>query len=190
MPVLDNIKWERFCQNIVKGVNEQGKKFTQGAAYQASGYNSKDVGKRGGSAEVNASKLLNHSKIENRIAELLREAQDKSTTKHAVTIDSITQEYNEAREFAKKLDNPSAFLAASQAKAKLHKLEVNVTENINTEANVPSNSDEIALALLADVGLTDPDEETKQRALEAYDTMIAKLEAIRDEKLGLKPYQN
>jgi len=49
---------------------------------------------------------------------------------------------------------------------------------------------EIALALLADVGATEPDEETKQRALEAYDVMIAKLEAIRDEALGLTPYQH
>jgi len=52
------------------------------------------------------------------------------------------------------------------------------------KAGEPQTSDEIALALLADVGLTEPDEAAKARALEAYDTMIARLEAIRNEALG------
>jgi len=38
--------------------------------------------------------------------------------------------------------------------------------------------------LLADVGLVEPDDATKERALEAYDTMIATLEAIAADVLG------
>ena len=63
MPPLDNIKWERFCQNIVRGVNKNGQKVTQGTAYITAGYNAKDAGKEGGSAEACASKLLKLSSL-------------------------------------------------------------------------------------------------------------------------------
>ena len=91
MPPLYNIKWERFCQNIVRGVNKNGQKFTQGGAYIAAGYNAKDAGERGGSAEACACKLLNRSKIENRIAELLREVQDGLTKKRRYDIETISE---------------------------------------------------------------------------------------------------
>jgi hypothetical protein len=48
----------------------------------------------------------------------------------------------------------------------------------------PQNSDDIAVALLADVGISQPSDDAKAKALEAYDTMIATLEAIRDDVLG------
>jgi hypothetical protein len=91
MPPLDNIKWERFCQNIVCGVYKNGQKLTQGRAYLEAGYNVKGVGEPGGSAEVCASKLLNRAKIENRIAELLREAQDKLIKKRRYDIETISE---------------------------------------------------------------------------------------------------
>src|SRR5262249_34649630 len=131
MPPLDNIKWERFCQNIVRGVNENGKKFTQGGAYIASGYNAKDAGERGGSAEACASKLLNRSKIENRIAELLREAQDKATKKQRYTIETISERMALASKIAEEDRNPSALYGAEKAIAEVRGIIVKQQPNQN-----------------------------------------------------------
>jgi hypothetical protein len=186
MPILDNPRWERFAQLIVSYVAKPGEPNSKGKLYAQSGYNAKGVGQDGGSAEVAASRLFKYVQVQNRVQELLAEA--AKNTK--VTIESITDEYNEARELAKTLDNTSVMLAASQAKAKLYKLETTVIENVNSEASMPKNSREVALSLLADVGLSEPSDEAIERALEAFDVMNAKLEAIRDESLGLTTYQH
>ena len=138
MPVLDNPRWERFAQLIASYLAKPGEPNSHGKLYANSGFNVKGVGKPGGSAEVCAARLLKHAQIKNRVNELLEQVAQKKK----VTIESITDEYNEAREFARKLDNPSAFLAASQAKAKLYRLEVNVNENINADSRTPQNSDD------------------------------------------------
>src|SRR5215510_2827903 len=63
MPALANPRHERFAQLIVEGLmNGERKAYSQGRAYIAAGYEAKDAGKRGGSAEVNASRLLNRAK--------------------------------------------------------------------------------------------------------------------------------
>jgi hypothetical protein len=107
MPALKNVKWERFCQAIVNGVAKQGQKFSQGRAYISAGYNAKDVSQPGGSAEVCASKLLNRAKIENRIAELLHEAQNKNTTKRAYDIETISERMALASRIAEEGGVPS-----------------------------------------------------------------------------------
>src|SRR5215471_907121 len=72
MPALDNPRWERFAQAIVEGLaNGDRKPYSQGRAYIAAGYTAKDQGKRGGSAECAASRLLNRVKpIIDRVREL------------------------------------------------------------------------------------------------------------------------
>jgi len=122
MPPLYNIKWERFCQNIVRGVNKNGQKFTQGGAYIAAGYNAKDAGERGGSAEACACKLLNRSKIENRIAELLREVQDGLTKKRRYDIETISERMALASQIAEEDRNPSALYGAEKAIAEVRGL--------------------------------------------------------------------
>jgi hypothetical protein len=186
MPVLNNPRWERFAQLIVSYVAKPGEPNSHGKLYAQAGYNPNGVGQGGGAAEANASRLIKKDIVRNRVNELLAEA----AKENKVTIQSITAEYNEARELAKKHDNHSVMLQASQAKAKLFRLDVNVIENINSEANMPKNSREVALEMLADVGLGEPSDEAIERALEAFDVMNAKLEAIRDEELGLTPYQH
>ena len=119
MPALKNVKWERFCQAIVNGVAKQGEKFSQGKAYVSAGFNAKDVGKPGGSAEVCASKLLNRAKIESRIAELLHEAQNKATTKRAYAIETISERMALASRIAEEDRNPSALYGAEKAIAEV-----------------------------------------------------------------------
>lgn len=56
-------------------------------------------------------------------------------TEHAarskITVDTIISEHNEARELAKRINNPSAMVSASMAKAKLCGL-AGVTHNYNS----------------------------------------------------------
>jgi hypothetical protein len=46
MPPLDNIKWERFCQNIVNGVAKHGQKNTQGQRYIEAGFHAQGCRQR------------------------------------------------------------------------------------------------------------------------------------------------
>jgi len=145
MPVLKNPRWERFAQLIVSYVAKPGEPNSKGKLYSQSGYNAKGVGQDGGSAEVNASRLLKYAQVKNRVQELL----DQAAKDTKVTIESIKAEYDEAREHAKKLDQTSVMLAASQAKAKLFRLDTTVIETINSENNNNiQTSREMAMAWL------------------------------------------
>ena len=145
MPALSNPRYERFAQALFAGLaGETRIERAQSTAYLTAYPNCS----YGNSAEAAASGLLRRVKpIIERVNELLAQAAKKKK----VTIESITDEYNEARELARKLDNPATFLAASQAKAKLYKLEVNVNENINADSKTPQNSNDIAIAAPATV---------------------------------------
>jgi hypothetical protein len=182
MPALENIKWERFCQAIVKGVAKNGQKFSQGRAYVAAGYNAKDAGEPGGSAEVCASKLLNRAKIENRIAELLAEAQDKSTKKRAYDIDTISDRMALASRIAEEDRNPSALYGAEKAIAEVRGL---IVKNVNINPNeldfaTANSMQDIGRKLLQSVGFSEPDDVSIQAAIEANDAFIERLEAIRN----------
>jgi hypothetical protein len=183
MPPLDNIKWERFCQNIVRGVNKNGQKVTQGAAYVASGYNAKGAGERGGSAEVNASKLLNHSKIENRIAELLAEAQNGLVKKRRYDIETISERIALASRIAEEDRNPSALTNAERAIAEIRGLLGKPMEN-ELDFKTAKSMQDVGRKLLQSVGFREPDDASIQAAIEANDVFVAELEAIRDAAQG------
>jgi terminase small subunit-like protein len=187
MPALENIKWERFCQAIVKGVAKNDQKFSQGRAYVAAGYNAKDAGEPGGSAEVCASRLLNRAKIENRIAELLAEAQDKSTKKRAYDIDTISDRMALASRIAEEDRNPSALYGAEKAIAEVRGL---IVKNVNINPNeldfaTANSMQDIGRKLLQSIGFASPDDVSIAAAIEANDAFIARLEAIRDAAQGL-----
>jgi hypothetical protein len=182
MPALKNVKWERFCQAIVNGVAKQGVKFSQGKAYISAGYNAKGVGEPGGSAEVCAGKLLNRAQIENRIAELLHEAQNKVTTKRAYDIETISERMALASRIAEEDRNPSALYGAEKAIAEVRGI---VVKNVNLNANAidfaqAKSMQDIGRKLLQSVGFEEPDDVSIQAAIEANDAFIARLEAIRD----------
>jgi hypothetical protein len=185
MPPLYNIKWERFCQNIVRGVNKNGQKVTQGTAYITAGYNAKDAGKEGGSAEACASKLLKQSKIENRIAELLREAQDKLIKKRRYDIETISERMALASQIAEEDRNPSALYGAEKAIAEVRGL---IIKNVNSDAidfNQANSMQDIGRKLLQSVGFASPDDASIQAAIEANDIFVERLEAIRNAAQGL-----
>ena len=80
-----------------------------------------------------ASKLLADPKVASRVAELQAHHQQRH---HDVTVDTLTSEYDEARELALGIEQPSAAISATSGKAKLHgydkgeaKVEVNIKQN-------------------------------------------------------------
>jgi hypothetical protein len=182
MPPLDNIKWERFCQNIVRGVAKHDRKYSQGRAYLEAGYNSKP----GNSSYANASRLLIRDKIANRIAELLAEAQAKATNKRAYTINEITDRMALASQMAEEIKNPSAITQAEKAIAEVRGLIVkHVTHTNGIDYNTAQSMQEIGCKLLQSVGFTAPDDASIKLAIEANDVFVARLEEITRQGQGL-----
>jgi len=80
---------------------------------------------------VNASKLLSDAKVAQRVAELQQEHRER----HAVTVDKLTDELEEARTVAKAEGQGAAMTSATMGKAKLHGLLVDKNE-IKADLNV------------------------------------------------------
>src|SRR5215467_10491449 len=167
MPVLPNPRHERYAQLIVEGLNNgDPKPYSQSRAYIAAGYTAKDVGKRGGSAQAASSRLLF------RVIQRVRELQQIAAKNAAETVEKMARELNEIQHEARADKAHAAAVAAVLGKAKV--LNITVEKHEIVDSKTPQNSDDIARQLLADVGLHEPDEDAKQRALQAYDTMVAK----------------
>ncbi|TIS60719.1 MAG: Terminase small subunit [Mesorhizobium sp.] len=103
MSVLKNPRHERFAQGIAKGLS--GK-----AAYVEAGYRS-----TGNAAEVGAAKLVRNGKIAARIAEL----QARQVLRLDVTVESLVEELEIAREGALAARQYAAAINASIGKARL-----------------------------------------------------------------------
>jgi hypothetical protein len=187
MPALKNVKWERFCQAIVNGVAKQGQKFTQGRAYITAGYNAKDVGKDGGSAETCASRLLKRAQVENRIAELLYDAQQRATKNRAYDIETISERMALASRIAEEDRNPSALYGAEKAIAEVRGI---IVKNVNLNTNAidfaqAQSMQDIGRKLLQSIGFASPDDASIQEAVELNDTFVDGLQAIHQRAQGL-----
>src|SRR5262245_9209045 len=175
MPALDNPRWERFAQAIVEGLtNGDRKPYSQGRAYIAAGYTAKDQGKRGGSAECAASRLLNRVKP---ILERVRELQAIAARNAAETAEKMARELNEIQYEARADKAHAAAVAAVLGKAKI--LNLDTPQTTQTDFKSAKSMHEIAERLLRSVGLASPDEDLIQAAIKANDRFIAELEAIK-----------
>lgn len=109
MPALTNARQERFCQLVKQGLPPF-------RAYPAAGYN----------AHPGAPyRLCDNVRVKRRLAEITKGLAMKTR----VTVESLTQELDEARELAARVDQPSAMTAATIAKGKLHGLMVERKES-------------------------------------------------------------
>jgi hypothetical protein len=175
MPALDNPRWERFAQAIVEGLaNSDRKPYSQGRAYIAAGYTAKDQGKRGGSAECAASRLLNRVKP---ILERVRELQAIAARNAAETAEKMVRELNEIQYEARADKAHAAAVAAVLGKAKI--LNVDTQEQTPTDFKSARNMTDIGERLLRSVGLSSPSSLDIVAAIEANDRFIAELEAIK-----------
>jgi hypothetical protein len=177
MPALANPRWERFAQLIVIGLlNGDRKSYSQGRAYIAAGYEAKDAGKRGGSAEVNASRLLNRAKP---ILDRVRELQTQATANLQEDAAKLTAELNELRIEAKAEKAYGAAVSAVMGKAKILGI-VDKPQTTTVDFTTTTSMADIGRKLLQSVGLASPDDASVQEAVEANDAFIGKLVAIRE----------
>jgi hypothetical protein len=176
MPALDNPRWERFAQAIVEGLaNGDRKPYSQGRAYIAAGYTAKDQGKRGGSAECAASRLLNRVKP---ILERVRELQAIAARNAAETAEKMVRELNEIQHAARADKAHAAAVSAVMGKAKI--LNLDTAEHTPTDFKSAKNMNDIGERLLRRIGLQEPSPLDIAAAVAANHRFIAELEAIRD----------
>jgi hypothetical protein len=173
MPALANPRWERFAQAIVMGLGETP--YSQGRAYQAAGYSAKNAGQSGGSAEAAASRLLKKVKP---VLERVKELQALAATSTSVTVQTITNELEQARALAEKTEQPSAMVAASGTKAKLHGLFIEKTEIGKAGDFTASSTLEIADRLLVEAGASSITDDMRQQVIVELDRHNRVLDAI------------
>ena len=112
-------KREAFCLAYIETGNQSD---AYRAAFDAENMKAKTVHKR-------ASELMTNGEIKGRISELQAQAVERSL----VTVQSLTDELEEARALAHSLGQPSAAVSASMGKAKLHGL---LTEKVEHKGGV------------------------------------------------------
>lgn len=117
MPILSHARHEAFAQAIVAGLL---KGTTQAEAYQSAGYKASAE-----SARRCASRLLT---IADHVAARVKELQGQAAKRKKITVDSIVDELEEAREVGKANDQAAAMVAATSTKAKILGLSVERTE--------------------------------------------------------------
>ena len=99
-----NARQEAFCRGLAEGKS-------QSRAYVDAGYSGDRL-----QADANAARLIAKDKV---AARRLAELRGEMAARSAITVDTIIFELDEARELAKRINNPSAMVSASMAKAKL-----------------------------------------------------------------------
>src|SRR5215469_798917 len=182
MPALKNPRHEAFARAIFAGLFQPNPYPTHGHAYVAVGYRAKGVGEAGGSAEVNASRLLKNAKIFDRVKELQQEAAE--LTKE--TAEKCVQELNQLRKDAHSNKAYGAAVAAVMGKVKILNLIVDQHQfRGEIDFSQASSMEDIARKLLQSVGFKEPDDVSIQAAIEANDAFIDALQAIYQQAQGL-----
>ena len=183
MPALKNPRHEAFARAIFAGLFQPNPYPTHGHAYVAVGYRAKGVGDAGGSAEVNASRLLKKAKILERVHEL--QAQAAEDTKE--TAEKCVQELNQLRKDAHSNKAYSAAVAAVMGKAKILNLTVDQHDfrSGQIDFSQASSMEDIGRKLLQAVGFKEPDDVSIKEAIAVNDEFIKELERIRNAAQGL-----
>ena len=104
------------------------------------------------SISVEASKLRNNPKITLRILEMQELAQER----HSITVDSLTDELENARKTAQEAGQASAMVAATMGKAKLHGLLTEKAEITSPDESMKPATIVLALSDKLDVPLVGP----------------------------------
>ena len=182
MPALKNPRHEAFARAIFAGLFQPNPYPTHGHAYVAVGYRAKGVGEAGGSAEVNASRLLKNAKIFDRVRELQEQAAE--LTKE--TADKCVQELNELRRDARHNKAYGAAVAAIMGKVKILNLIVDQHQFCGEiDFSQASSMEDIGRKLLQSVGFASPDDASIAEAVEANDVFVDRLQEIRARAQGL-----
>lgn len=184
MPVLPNPRHEAFAQAIFAGLVQPNLYSTHGAAYAAVGYTSNGVGKAGGTAEANASRLLKKAKIFDRVQELQQEHYKRVNKKIDLSKERVGRRLDLASQMAEQEKNVQGIVASELGIAKVfHRIDT--PEPNKTDYNSAQSMSDIGRKLLQSIGFNEPDDLSVQAAVEANDVFITALEQIRDRAQGL-----
>jgi hypothetical protein len=184
MPVLPNPRHEAFAQAIFAGLVQPNLYSTHGAAYAAVGYTSNGVGKAGGTAEANASRLLKKAKIFDRVQELQQEHYKRVNKKIDLSKERVGRRLDLASQIAEQERNAQGIVASELGIAKVFH-HMNDPEPNKLDFATANSMHDMGRKLLQSVGFASPDDVSIQAAIEANDAFIAALEAIRDAAQGL-----
>ena len=177
MPALKNPRHEAFARAIFIGLIQPDLHPTHGHAYNAAGYRAIGAGEAGGSAEVNASRLLKNAKIFDRVKELQQEAAE--LTKE--TAEKCVQELNQLRKDAHSNKAYGAAVAAVMGKVKILNLIVDQHQfRGEIDFSQASSMEDIGRKLLQSIGFKEPDDVSVKEAIAANDEFIKELERIRN----------
>ena len=122
-------KKEKFAQKFVELGNASD---AYRASYNASNMKVSTINKR-------ASELLKDGYVTGRIEEL----REQHAQRHNVTVDSLTEEPEEARGLAIKTEQTSSAVSATMGKAKLHGLLIEKQENLNVDLTISEDDKDI-----------------------------------------------
>jgi hypothetical protein len=177
MPALSNPRYERFAQALFAGLaGETRVERAQSTAYLTAYPNCSN----GNSAEAAASRLLRRVKpIIERVRELQAQQLARIQPKLDLSKETIGRRLRLASELAERQENPQAIVASELGLAKVfHRIDA--PEPAKTDFNSAQSMQDIGRMLLQSIGFSEPDDVSVAAAVEANDTFIAALEAIRD----------
>jgi hypothetical protein len=173
MPILNNPRHEAYAQAFFAGLSNG---ITQEQAYRAAGYQitNKNSGK------ACASRLM--LTIANRVRELQQEANKRLQPDVDLSRERVGRRLDLASRMAEEQKNPAGIASSELGIAKVFGLE-KPQDKAQDFASAQSMQD-IGRELLKSIGFVSPDDVSIQQAIEANDTFIARLEAIRDSAQG------
>src|SRR5262249_22508681 len=150
-------------------------------AYRDAGYKVTN----GNSARACASRLLTFANgVSERIHELQTEQLARITPKLDVSKERIGRRLDLASQMAEQQGNATGIVASELGLAKVfHRLDT--PDDKPEDFKSAKSMTDIGRKLLQSVGLKEPDEASIQAAIEANDTFIDRLQAIRDAAQGL-----
>jgi hypothetical protein len=168
MPALPNPRHERYAQEFFKGLSNG---ITQHEAYKAAGYSPSNKN----SAKAGASRLM--LTIVNRVRELQEESNKRVQHKVDLSRERVGRRLDLASRMAEAQSNPQAIVASEMSIAKLFGLER--SEEDKPQQLDPSDSTkDIGRKLLQSMGVSEPDDDSVRRAVEANDLFVSTLEDI------------
>lgn len=163
MPALTNPRHERFARYWMrKGVAAQ--------AYLAAGYTPTTRG----CLDVNASRLLRHTQVKRRIAELRKQM----AARNRITVDGLIDELMADRDLARRLEQPATAITATMSAARLVGLLVDRRETGDPGAFAAQSEADVMATVRAELG---------EAAAAALATALARVEHQAEDEVDPLP---
>src|SRR6516225_9324435 len=181
MPALANPRHEAFAQAIFAGLTGRTRiERAQSTAYLQVYPNCAP----GNAAEACASRLLRRAKpILDRVRELQAEANARLQPKLDLSRERVGRRLDLASQMAERQKNAANIVAAETAIAKVfHPIDAPDPNHIDFKS--AQSLQDIGRKLLQSVGFKEPDDVSIAAAIEANDTFIDRLKAIREAAQG------